>query len=63
MTAELSPDRFKDFWRRRLLRCQGRQRAPASAERIEAGPIFRPIDKGGTVRASRLTYAGQLPTL
>jgi hypothetical protein len=22
---------------------------------IEAGPIFRPIDKGGTVRASRLT--------
>ena len=23
--------------------------------RIEAGPIFRPIDKAGTVRASRLT--------
>ena len=22
---------------------------------IESGPIFRPIDKGGTVRASRLT--------
>jgi hypothetical protein len=26
-----------------------------AAAGIEAGPIFRPIDKGGTVRAARLT--------
>ncbi len=30
-------------------------RAWLDAAGIEAGPIFRPIDKGGTVRASRLT--------
>ncbi|MBR1196589.1 site-specific integrase [Bradyrhizobium sp. AUGA SZCCT0240] len=30
-------------------------RAWLVAARIEAGPIFRPIDKAGTVRASRLT--------
>jgi integrase len=26
-----------------------------NAAGVESGPIFRPIDKGGTVRASRLT--------
>src|SRR5882672_6796679 len=31
-------------------------RAWLEAAAIEAGPIFRPIDKAGTVRASRLTY-------
>jgi integrase len=30
-------------------------RAWLDAAGIEAGPIFRPIDKGGTVKASRLT--------
>jgi integrase len=30
-------------------------RAWLAAAGIEAGPIFRPIDKGGAVRASRLT--------